>query len=354
MGFAEPFKTDDQCWQAVVDRDPRAEDRFFYSVRTTGVFCRVTCGTRLPLRHNVSFHATTAAARAAGCRPCRRCFPEGRPLSAEWSDVVARVCRTIEESVVPPSTGALAAEVAMSSSHLQRVFKKITGLTPRQYARSIRSLKVGEELRRAGSVTEAAYLAGFASAGRFYADSAGSLGMTPTSYRRGAEGQVIRFGTGTCSLGWVLVAVTDLGVCAILLGDGRQAVFEELKGRFPKAELVEGGEEFGRWMDAVISAVDRPRVGIDLPLDIRGTAFQYLVWRALRQIPVGSTATYSEIAERIGRPAAARAVAAACAANPLAVAIPCHRVVRADASFSGYRWGVERKNRLLQMEAGPD
>ncbi len=351
MSSTKPFFTDEQRWQAVLDRDPQAEDRFLYSVKTTGIFCRVTCGARLPLRENVAFHPSTAAARSAGFRPCRRCKPEGEPLSAEWSEVVAKACRTIEESTVAPSNSALAAAAAMSSSHFQRVFKQATGMTPKVYARSVRSARVREELHRESSITEAAYNAGFRSSSRFYAGSTEVLGMTPTSYRQGGGGLVIRFGVGECSLGSILAAATERGICAIFMGDDPEALARQLQSRFPNADIIGGEQEFERWMAEVISLVESPRAGIHLPLDVRGTVFQHQVWQALRDIPAGSTATYSEIAQRIGKPTAARAVAAACAANNLAVAIPCHRVVRADQTISGYRWGVERKIQLLGREA---
>lgn len=347
------YTTDEERWQALTGRDPDADRRFFYSVRTTGVFCRPACGSRLPRRENVAFHATAAEALKAGFRPCRRCNPMGEPLASEWSKAVARACRAIEDSEAPPSTPELARAAAMSTSHFQRVFKQVTGLTPKGYAQSVRSARVREDLLRKGTITDAVYRAGFNSPSRFYEGASGTLGMTPRSYRAGGAGLTIRFAVGECSLGAILVAATPVGVCAVLMDDDAGALEAELRSRFPRAEIVAGDGEFTSWVAAVVALVENPHSRFELPLDIRGTAFQHLVWRTLQEIPAGSTASYSEIAARIGRPKAARAVAAACAANEVAVVIPCHRVVRSDDSISGYRWGVERKRELLRRESEP-
>ncbi len=345
------FASDEERWQAVVERNPQAEGRFFYSVRTTGVFCRPTCGSRRPLRENVAFHVSAADARAGGFRPCRRCWPEEKPLSAEWAETVARACRTIESSAELPSTGALAAAAAMSTSHFQRVFKRVTGLTPKAYSQSVRSDRLRTQLQGDRSITDSLYDSGFGSNSRFYSGAGEMLGMTPTTYRSGGAGVAIRFGLGECSLGSILVAATQKGVCAVYLGGDAHELVVELQRRFPNADLTGGDREFEGWMAEVIGLVESPGTGVNLPLDVRGTAFQHLVWQALRQIPPGSTASYSEVARSIGRPHSVRAVAAACAANHLAVVIPCHRVVRTDHGISGYRWGVERKRELLRREA---
>jgi AraC family transcriptional regulator of adaptative response/methylated-DNA-[protein]-cysteine methyltransferase len=345
------YSTDEDRWRAVVARSPEAEGQFFYSVRTTGVFCRPACGARVPKRENVAFHATAADAREAGFRPCRRCNPEGRPLEREWADAVARACRSIEESENPVSTVELAEAAAMSTSHFQRVFKAVTGMTPKSYSQSVRSARVRQVLPGAGSVTDAVYRAGYNSSSRFYEGVSRTLGMPPASYRAGGAGQTIRFGVGECSLGSILVAATERGVCAVLMGDDPGALTEELRRRFPNARVSGGDAEFEAWMAGVIALVESPGSGAELPVDVRGTAFQHLVWNALQQIPCGQTASYAEVAERVGRPAAARAVAAACASNSVAVVIPCHRVVRSDGSLSGYRWGVERKRELLRRES---
>jgi AraC family transcriptional regulator of adaptative response/methylated-DNA-[protein]-cysteine methyltransferase len=348
------FETDEQRWRAVVERNPRAAGEFFYSVRTTGVFCRPTCGARRPLRNNVAFHSTAEDARAGGFRPCRRCRPDEAPLSREWADAVARACRTIEQSADAPPVAALANGAAMSSSHFSRVFKQVTGLTPKAYAQSVRASRLRNELQGGGSIADAVYGAGFGSSSTFYAEADRILGMTPSSYRSGGAGVTVLFGVGRCSLGSILVAATERGVCAVLLGDDDGELAAELRRRFPRADLTPGDAEFEGWMSEVVALVEDPSGVVELPLDIRGTAFQHLVWQALRAIPPGSTASYAEVAAQIGRPRAVRAVAGACAANNLAVVIPCHRVVRSDNGISGYRWGVERKRELLRREASPE
>jgi len=344
--------TDDDRWAAVVARDTTDAD-FYYSVRTTGVYCRPSCAARRPRRDNVAFHATTADAERAGFRPCRRCRPDEAPAAERRAAMVAHACQAIEASASSPSLDELATAAGTSRSHFQRVFKAVTGVTPKAYATAVRNRRVREGLAAGpATVTEAIYDAGFNSNGRFYATSPATLGMTPTDFRAGGAGTIIRFGVGECSLGSVLVAASEAGVCAIALGDDPDVLVHDLEDRFPTAVLAGGDAAFERWMSAVVALVDDPRVGLDLPLDVRGTAFQQRVWQALRDIPAGATSTYTQVAAAIGLPTAVRAVATACAANPLAVAIPCHRVVRTDGSLSGYRWGVERKRLLLEREGG--
>ena len=341
----------DPRWAAVVARDRRADGTFYYSVETTGVYCRPSCPSRRASPKNVRFHQTTADAERAGFRPCRRCKPDQPPLEQVHAATIARICRVIETAEEPPRLAALAERAGLSPYHFHRVFKAVTGVTPRAYAAAQRTVRVRRELETRGkSVTEAIYDAGFSSGGRFYATSDQLLGMTPTDYRAGGADLVIRFAVGECSLGSILVAQSAKGVCAILLGDDPEGLVRDLQDRFPRATLVGGDTAFESTVARVIGLVDAPARGLDLPLDVRGTAFQHRVWQALRDIPAGSTATYTEIADRIGAPNAARAVAQACGANPLAVAIPCHRVVRTDGSLSGYRWGVDRKRRLLEKE----
>jgi AraC family transcriptional regulator of adaptative response/methylated-DNA-[protein]-cysteine methyltransferase len=347
----ERFGKDETKWAAVVHRDTRADGVFYYSVRTTGVYCRPSCASRLARRENVRFHATTGAAEEAGFRPCKRCRPNEEPLAVRQAQAIARACRLIEESEETPDLGAVAAAVSMSRFHFQRVFRNITGLTPKAYALAHRASRVREQLKRSPTVTDAIYEAGFNSSGRFYASTDRMLGMKPTDFREGGANTVIRFALGETSLGSVLVAASDKGVCAILFGDDPKALAEDLQGRFPKARLVGGDHRFEKWVARVVGFVEAPRLGLDLPLDIRGTVFQQRVWRALQEIPIGSTASYAEVAKKVGAPGSARAVAQACAANRLAVAIPCHRVVRNDGGLSGYRWGVERKRALLAREA---
>ena len=345
------FTSDDDRWSAILRRDPAADGAFFYSVRSTGVYCRPSCAARLPRRSNVSFHRTTSDAERAGFRPCKRCRPNEAPLAARRAADVAKACRLIEQSETMPTLDALAGSVGMSRFHFHRVFKAVTGLTPQAYAAAHRASRVREELRQSPTVTDAIYGAGFNSNGRFYATAGKVLGMTPTDFRAGGSGASIRFAIGECSLGSILVAASEKGVCAILLGDNPHALARDLQDRFPNATLTGGDAEFDAWVAKVLGFVEVPRLGLDLPLDVRGTAFQQRVWRALSEIPVGSTASYAEIARKIGTPQSVRAVAQACGANPLAVAIPCHRVVRSDGALTGYRWGVERKRALLNKEA---
>jgi AraC family transcriptional regulator of adaptative response/methylated-DNA-[protein]-cysteine methyltransferase len=345
-------ETDESRWQAVVHKDRAADGTFCYSVKTTGVYCRPSCPTTRPaLRKNVAFHDSPEAAEKAGFRACKRCSPKGTTLAEERAAAVAKACRAIEAAEEPPALDVLARTVGMSSYHFHRVFKAITGLTPKSYAVAHRARRVREELSKGGTVTEAIYESGFNSNGRFYAKSAETLGMTPTRFRKGGTGTTIRFAVAEGSLGSVLVAASDQGVCAISLGDDPDALVRELQDRFPKAELIGGDEEFERTIAQVIGFIEAPKTGLDLPLDVRGTAFQQKVWQALREIPSGSTVSYADVAERIGAPKAVRAVAQACAANSIAVAIPCHRVLRNDGSLSGYRWGVQRKSALLEREA---
>ncbi len=333
-------------------RDPRADGSFYYSVQTTGVYCRPSCGSRRANPKNVRFHLTAAAADRAGFRPCKRCKPHQRTLAHVHAATVARICRLIEAAETLPALATLARRARLSPYHFHRVFKAVTGLTPKAYAEAHRTARVRSELQnRSKTVTEAIYDAGFNSGGRFYETSNQILGMTPTDYRAGGAATEIRFAVGECSLGSILVAQSAKGICAILLGDDAGALVRDLQDRFSRATLVGGDQTFERTVATVIGFVEAPAVGLDLPLDVRGTAFQQRVWQALREIPAGATASYADIAARIGMPQGARAVAQACAANALAVAIPCHRVVRNDGALSGYRWGVERKRTLLESEA---
>ncbi|MGH6897820.1 MAG: bifunctional DNA-binding transcriptional regulator/O6-methylguanine-DNA methyltransferase Ada [Geminicoccaceae bacterium] len=345
------FVTADDRWAAVLRRDVAADGRFYYSVRTTGVYCRPSCASRPARRENVAFHATCAEAERAGFRPCKRCRPNEAPLAERQAAAVAKACRLIEEAEEMPGLDALAAAAGMSRFHFHRVFKAITGVTPKAYADAHRATRVRDELAQRGTVTEAIYGAGFNSSGRFYAASAGLLGMTPTEFRAGGKGASIRFAVGECSLGSILVAATEKGVCTIHFGDDPDALVRDLQDHFPKAQLIGGDAGFEQLVAQVVAFVEDPAGALDLPLDVRGTAFQRRVWQALREIPIGSTATYAAIAERIGEPRAIRAVARACASNKIALAIPCHRVVRTDGALSGYRWGVERKRALLDREA---
>jgi AraC family transcriptional regulator of adaptative response/methylated-DNA-[protein]-cysteine methyltransferase len=338
-------------WAQVANRDKRADGSFWYSVATTGVYCRPSCPSRLANPKNVGFFDTAAAAEAGGFRPCRRCNPNGPSADAARAAIVAEACRSIDEADQVPSLSGMARAAGLSSSYFHRLFKSVAGVTPKAYADARRAARVRERLATADSVTEAIYDAGFSSSGRFYAASTGLLGMTPGRFRSGGAQEELRFAVGQCSLGAVLVASSAKGVAAILLGDDPDALARNLQDRFPKAHLVGGDPAFEALVAQVVGFVEAPCTGLALPLDIRGTAFQQRVWQALRDIPAGATASYADIAVRIGSPGAVRAVAGACAANALAVAIPCHRVVRHDGALSGYRWGVERKRCLLTREA---
>jgi AraC family transcriptional regulator of adaptative response/methylated-DNA-[protein]-cysteine methyltransferase len=344
------FRNDDARWEAVRRRDRAADGAFFYSVRTTGVYCRPSCAARLPRRENVAFHATPADAARAGFRPCKRCRPDGTAPAEQQAAAVARACRLIETADEMPRLEALARAAGFSPYHFHRVFKAATGLTPKAYADARRGRRVQDELARGETVTAAIYGAGFNANSRFYENADRLLGMTPSEFRAGGRDAAIRFAVGECSLGAILVAATTKGVCAIELGDDPDALVRALQDRFPNARLIGADPAFEELVARVLGLIETPAQAADLPLDVRGTAFQQRVWQALRDIPAGATASYSEIARRIGRPKAVRAVAQACAANALAVAIPCHRVVRQGGDPSGYRWGVARKRALLQRE----
>jgi AraC family transcriptional regulator of adaptative response/methylated-DNA-[protein]-cysteine methyltransferase len=342
---------DEERWQAVKRRDLAFDGTFLFAVRTTGVYCRPSCASRPAKRENVSFFSTAAEAEKAGYRACKRCRPDQLGAPDPQMQAVKRACERIETAEEAPKLAELAASAGLSPYHFHRVFKALTGVTPKAYAAETRARRAADKLRTAETVTEAIYDAGFNSSSRFYENTAARLGMTPGAVRRGGAGAVIRFAVGEASLGAVLVAATDKGVCAITLGDDPEALVRDLQDRFPRAEFKGGDAEFERTIAEVVGLVEAPAQRLDLPLDIRGTAFQQKVWAALQTIPPGKTATYKEIARAIGQPTAVRAVAQACGANPLAIAIPCHRVVRSDGDLSGYRWGVERKRELIAREA---
>jgi AraC family transcriptional regulator of adaptative response/methylated-DNA-[protein]-cysteine methyltransferase len=349
---ARPRSSSEEArWRAVIARDSASDGAFFYAVRTTGVYCRPSCPSRRPNRANVAFYPSREGAERAGFRPCKRCRPDAVAPAAQQAATIAQACRLIETSEEEPSLAALAAGAGMSRFHFHRVFKAATGVTPKAYAAARRAEKLRDELTHSDTVTAAAYGAGFNSSGRFYAAAVPMLGMRPKAFRAGGKDAVIRFALGDCSLGAILVAATERGVCAIALGDQPEDLLRELQDRFPQAELVGGDRDFEALVAQVVGFVERPGSWPDLPLDIRGTAFQQRVWAALARIPAGQTVSYQELARRIGAPKAVRAVAGACAANQLAVAIPCHRVVRNDGAISGYRWGVARKRALLAREA---
>jgi AraC family transcriptional regulator of adaptative response/methylated-DNA-[protein]-cysteine methyltransferase len=341
----------DPRWAAVVARDPKADGQFVYAVKTTGIYCNPSSLARLPKPHNVEFFDSAEQAQAAGYRPSKRATKDQSELAAQHAATVAAACRQIESAETLPALGELAEAAGLSSFHFHRVFKSVTGLTPKGYADAHRSRKVRERLADGGSVTDALYDAGFNSNSRFYEAADHLLGMKPGDYRAAGQNNDIRFAVGQCSLGAILVAQSERGVCAILLGDDPHQLVCDLQDKFRRANLIGADHEFEQLIARVVGFIEAPAIGLDLPLDVRGTAFQERVWQALREIPVGSTASYAEVAQRIGSPKAVRAVAQACGANNLAVAIPCHRVVRSDGHLSGYRWGVERKRQLLERES---
>jgi AraC family transcriptional regulator, regulatory protein of adaptative response / methylated-DNA-[protein]-cysteine methyltransferase len=348
---ATPSVADDPRWVRIVARDKTADGHLWYSVSTTGVYCRPSCPSRTANPKNVQLHDSLESAKATGFRSCRRCNPDGPSIDAENATLVAQACRIIEESEEEPSLDELADAIDRSPSYFHRLFKATTGLTPKDYAAAHRAKKVRQGLASRNTVTEAIYDAGFSSSGRFYAKSTDMLGMTPSQYRAGGANEDIRFAVGQTSLGALLVASSKKGVASILLGDDPDELVRNLQDRFPKARLIGADRDYEALVARVVGFIETPGIGLDLPLDVRGTAFQQRVWQALQEISVGETVSYAEIARRIGLPKAVRAVAGACAANNLAVAIPCHRVVRNDGSLSGYAWGVERKRVLLDREA---
>jgi AraC family transcriptional regulator of adaptative response/methylated-DNA-[protein]-cysteine methyltransferase len=348
--LATPSVAADPRWARIVARDKTADGHLWYSVSTTGVYCRPSCPSRTANPKNVQLHDTLESAKATGFRSCRRCNPDGPSIEAENAALVAQACRIIEDSEEEPSLEELADAIGRSPSYFHRLFKAATGLTPKDYASAHRAKKVRQGLASGNTVTEAIYGAGFSSSGRFYEKSTDMLGMTPSQYRAGGANEEIRFAVGQTSLGAILVASSKKGVASILLGDNPDELLRNLQDRFPKACLIGADRDYEALVAQVVGFVETPAIALNLPLDVRGTAFRQRVWQALQEIPVGETVSYAEIARRIGSPKAVRAVAGACAANNLAVAIPCHRVVRNDGSLSGYAWGVERKRILLARE----
>jgi AraC family transcriptional regulator of adaptative response/methylated-DNA-[protein]-cysteine methyltransferase len=342
---------DDERWAAVCARLATVQPPFVYAVKSTGIYCRPGCASRRPRLQNVTFHDTAALAAAAGFRPCLRCHPDqAAPAQTRLQEAIVQACQMIDQAQTPPSLAALAKNAGLSPFHFQRRFKALVGLTPAAYARAGRAERMRAALLAEAEVTSAIYAAGFNSSGRFYESVGESLGMTPSAFKARGRGQTIRYGVAPCWLGHVLAAATERGVCAISLGDDPEVLIAALKSRFSEADLAPGDDAFAQTLAKVVALVEAPGDPHDLPLDIGGAAFQRRVWQALTRIPPGATASYAEIARAIGAPKAARAVARACASNALAVAIPCHRVVRSDGALSGYRWGCERKQALLERE----
>jgi AraC family transcriptional regulator of adaptative response/methylated-DNA-[protein]-cysteine methyltransferase len=346
------YATDQARWQALVRRDLNANGAFVYGVLTTFVYCRPACASRLPKYENVRFFDTCKQAEKAGFRPCKRCRPASEAGNKSLSAAIVKACQIIETRGEHVPLRNLADEVGLSPFHFQRLYKKIVGITPKQYAMEMRLKQVRSGLRTDASVTEAIYAAGFASSSRFYENAEAVLGMKPSEYRQGAAGVDIRFAVEKSPLGWVLIAATVKGICAIEFGDGPDILESRLRERFSKARILDNDDGFKKWVEQILAHLESPQRSLNLPLDIQGTVFQRRVWRAVREIPPGSTASYADIAAKIGHPKAARAVAQACASNKIAVAIPCHRAVRRDGRLGGYRWGIKRKRAVLEKEAG--
>ena len=340
----------DPRWERLRSRDNTESGSFVYGVVTTGVYCRPGCPSRLPRKENIRFFTSGEEAKRAGFRPCKRCQPDGASLAERQAEAISKACALIEAAEEKPDFDTVAKAVGMSRHHFHRVFKRTTGVTPGAYFNARRRARALDELSRTGTVTEAIYGAGYSSSSRFYETCAPELGLKPSAFTKGGAGELIRFAVGECSLGSILVAATAQGICAIQLGDAPEPLVEVLRDRFPNAELRGGDADFERVVAAVVGLVEEPTRAFDLPLHVRGTAFQQRVWEVLRSIPPGETMTYAEVAAKAGCPSAVRAVASACAANKIAVAIPCHRVVRTGGALSGYRWGVERKAALLKRE----
>ncbi len=339
------------CWKAVVERDASWDGQFVYAVRSTGIFCNPSCASRQPKRENVAFFAAPHEAQAAGFRACKRCRPLEALDAGAQLDVVQRACRIIEDRLEnPPNLDELAQMLHISPAHFHRTFKQATGLTPRQYAAGRKTELLKAQLRNGASVTDALYDTGYSSSSRLYEQSGARLGMTPGQYRQGGQGMQIRYALSDCTLGRLLVAATAQGVCAVRFGDDDDALIGELREEFPGAVISPDETGLQTWTNVLVQHLQGSHPRLDLPLVLRATAFQLRVWEALRNIPYGETRSYAEVAQAIGQPAAVRAVANACAANPAALITPCHRVVRSDGSPGGYRWGMQRKQALLERE----
>ena len=336
-------------WTAIINRDAHADGHFIYAVRTTGIYCRPSCPSRRPHRRNVVFFATPAAARAGGFRPCKRCRPDEHSADP-WVRRIGRACDLLAHADHPRSLGELAARFDASPAHFQRTFTRIVGVSPRKYAEAHRARRVKADLKRAPTVTAALFDAGYQSSSRFYDGVVKRMGMPPAAYRRGGAGEVIRYTTVRCDLGWVLVAATARGLCSVSMGDSMDELKNAFEHEYPLASLEPSNDGLAGMAQTIVALVAGRQQSSELPFDVQATAFQWQVWSALAKIPAGETRTYAELAAAIGRPGAVRAVARACAANRLALAIPCHRAVPASGGPGGYRWGQARKQALLARE----
>jgi AraC family transcriptional regulator of adaptative response/methylated-DNA-[protein]-cysteine methyltransferase len=342
---------DDIRWQAVADRDPRFNGTFVYAVNTTGVYCRPSCPSRRPHRENVVFFSSIDQAKRNGFRECLRCGSGTETASDPKVELTMKICKLLEANVdVPYSLGELSTQLGVSPFRLQRVFKSVTGVTPKQYSAGLRMEQFKANIRNGDDVTESLYMAGYGSSSRLYESAHAKLGMTPATYRKGGKGMSISFTITDSYLGRLLVARTDRGVCSIAFGESDSVLASALESEYPHAVIRHDKNGLRSWVSAVLDHLNGTTPNIELPLDLQATSFQLLVWEELRRIPFGETRSYAEIAARLGRPHATRAVARACASNPVALVTPCHRVVRSDGTLSGYRWGTERKRKLLEQE----
>lgn len=344
------FPDENTCWQALLNRDVRYNGVFFYGVRSTGIYCRPTCPARRPKRSQVIIFHTCEEAEAAGFHPCRRCHPRQVPPPDQRAVLVLQVCRWLEEAGTAPALKDLAARLGVSSYSIRRSFKALTGVTPHQYATLHRIQQFKREVRNSSHVAPALYEAGYGSSSRLYEKAAHWLGMTPDIYRRGGKDMVIQYTIVDSYLGRMLVAATPQGICVVSFGEEDAGLEEALRKEYPHASAIYRENSLQEWVEALSDYLDGRRPALDLPLDVQATAFQWQVWNELRKIPRGETRTYRQIAEALGQPKAARAVGHACATNPVAVVNPCHRVVRSDGRLGGYRWGLKRKEMLLERE----
>ena len=335
-------------WQATLARDARADGAFFFGVKSTQIYCRPSCPARRPLRKNTLFFSTTSDAEREGFRPCRRCKPDEIPAAVRIVQQAAQVLESdLDEQA---NVGALARKIGVTTSALRRAFRQQAGLTPKELAAALRLKKFKKLLREGNSITDALYATGYGSASRVYERSDAHLGMTPATYQKGGKGMRIRYTTAKSSLGEVLVAATERGVSAVYLGDTAPKLVSELREEYPRAEIAAEKGAFSNWVEEIVARMEGNAPRRELPLDLQATAFQRRVWQELQRIPRGATRTYSQIARAVGKPRAIRAVARACATNPVSIVVPCHRVVRADGNLAGYRWGLSRKEKLLERE----
>jgi len=344
---------EDLLWRAVLEKDATLVGHLVYAVRSTGIYCKPTCSSRRPRRENVLFFHSNAEAEAAGFRPCRRCHPEDNLSQNDQVDMVRQACALMENSPeLPPSLETLSQELHLSPSHFQRVFKGVMGISPRQYAANLKLKSFKDRVKSGNDVTTALYDAGYSSTSRLYEGVSQRMGMTPASYRQGGAGKKIRFAVVQTYLGQMLVAGTDKGICAVSFGQDEGNMVTLLRREYPAAELLPDQAYLAESVNALVKHLEGSQPHLSLPLDLQATAFQLRVWEELRRIPYGETRTYAGVAEAIGSPRAVRAVANACAANPVVVVTPCHRVIRSDGSLGGYRYGIERKRALLSKEQG--